>query len=183
MKLKAKNDNKDYPKAPAGVHRGCIIGIYDIGTHHNSTFDKDIRQILFVFELTDENIEINGESKPMAVSKKYTASLSEKSNLRKDIQAMLGRNLTNEELEGFDPQTLIGQPLQVQIVHSEDGKYANVATLMQLPKAMPVPKPVNPLRYFSLDESHEIPEGTPEWIQNLIKESKEYKSRTEQAPF
>jgi len=59
----------------------------------------------------------------------------------------------------------------------KDGKtYANIASITPLPKGFTKQPPENPIRFFSFEDSTEIPEGTPPWIIEIIKESKEWNS-------
>ena len=60
-----------------------------------------------------------------------TPSLHEKANLRKFLKSVLGRELTREELKGFDLETLIGLPVHVVVVqeHKDGETYANIAVI------------------------------------------------------
>lgn len=60
-----------------------------------------------------------------------TPSLHEKANLRKYLKSVLGRELTREELKGFDLETLIGLPVHVVVVqeHKDGETYANIAVI------------------------------------------------------
>jgi hypothetical protein len=41
--------------------------------------------------------------------------LNEKSNIRKDLRKILGRELTKSEREGFDPEVLVGMGVRLII--------------------------------------------------------------------
>ena len=57
---------------------------------------------------------------------------------------------------------------------SADGKiYANVSSLMQLPKGIEVGKPENPVVIYDMDESgDEVKQKLPEWVQKIIDRSR-----------
>jgi len=135
-----------------------------------------------MWELPDEKIEIDEEEKPRAISKEYTLSLSEKANLRKDLQAWRGKAFTEEELAGFDMQNVLGKGCQLQVIHTEsNGKtYSNIASIMGLPKGMKVDEPYNPITYFDLGEPDALTVmgNLPAWVQDKIKASETYKDMT-----
>ena len=61
---------------------------------------------------------------------------SEKARITQLRNAVAGRKLKPEELRGmFDPESLLGNRLQVQVVHNQNGDkvYANIETMMPLP--------------------------------------------------
>ncbi len=172
----------DFDPVAQGVHMAIAIGIFDLGTQHNETYDKMVHKILIMWELPDERIEIekDGEKRnlPKATSRTYTLSLHEKAALRKDLEAWRGRSFTKEELEGFDIFKILGHGCQIQIIHKVvgDKTYANIASIMALPKDTKMDKPENELRQYSIEDNGlNIPENIPGWIKDLIKKSEEYK--------
>jgi hypothetical protein len=90
------------------------------------------------------------DGKPFSIHKTYTVSLHEKSKLRADLQAWRGKMFTPEELAGFDLGKILGQYCIIQVVHSEDGKFANVQTIMAYKGDKP--KPVNENVVFDIDK-------------------------------
>jgi len=62
-------------------------------------------------------------------TKNFTPSLNEKSNFRKFVRGLLGRDLTKEEMADFDTESLIGKTAHLVVVHEhKDGEtYANIA--------------------------------------------------------
>jgi hypothetical protein len=67
------------------------------------------------------------------VSNRYTASLDQKSNLRKLLKTWRGRDFTKEELDGFDMETIISAPCQIVVSHTEkEGSiYSNVESVIK----------------------------------------------------
>ncbi|MBR3001654.1 MAG: hypothetical protein IKF39_11700, partial [Oscillospiraceae bacterium] len=135
--------------------------------------------------LPDERITIDGEDKPRAISESYTLSLNEKANLRAMLESWRGKAFSEEELQGFDITNVLKAPCLVstKIMTSKQGKeFAKISSVTRLPKGMEVPKDTeNPTVVFDITNNDcplEIMEKLPEWVQNRIKESVEYKTRT-----
>lgn len=171
-----------------GIHVAWCCAIYDLGTHYNEKFDKTSRRVLIMWEIPSERIEIERDGKmvnlPRVVSKRYTQSLHEKSNLRKDLESWRGKEFTADELRGFDLKNVLGAACQLQVIHkkSGDGKkiYAYVSNILPLGKGQERPAGESDQRFFSFEDGdEEIPENTPDWIAEIIKESDEWKAKSE----
>jgi len=82
--------------------------------------------------------EVMPDNRPFIVMRRYTLSLHEKSTLRKDLESWRGREFTEEELDGFDVEKLIGVPCLLNVVQikKQADTFANVASIMRLPKGM-----------------------------------------------
>jgi hypothetical protein len=187
MAIIAKADNgSGFTPIPEGVHSAICYAIIDLGMHYSEKFGKTSHKALIMWELPDEKIEIDGEEKPRAISKEYTLSLSEKANLRKDLQAWRGKAFTDEELSGFDLQNVLGKGCQLQVIHTEaNGKtYSNIVSIMGLPKDMKLDEPYNPITYFDLDSPDALTEmaNLPAWVQDKIKASETYKNMSDFYP-
>lgn len=179
LKIKMKQE-KDFEPVPEGTYPAVCYTIADIGMQYEAKFKKSSCQVIFIWEIADDDlrIDINGEMKRRAISKRYTASFNPKSNLYKDVRPWIGRDFTNEELEGvFDLGSLLGVPCLIGVSNDTgaDGKvYANVVSVMQLPKGVKVDGPENPMVLYDIDESPEEElEKLPEWIQKMIAKSNE----------
>jgi hypothetical protein len=168
----------DFKQAPAGSHIARCIKLVDIGTHHGEYQGTPTvrNQFICQWELPNETMEIDGESKPLIVSKFYTNSLSEKANLRRDLESWRARPFTTEELAKFDLMKILGAPAMLSIVHNEKGK-AKIVGVSSVPKGVSVPEQVNPSSAFWIDEwndsaFHALSEG----LQKMIVDSDEYKA-------
>jgi hypothetical protein len=102
-------------------------------------------QVHLAFEI-DEKME---DGRPFLLMQNYTLSLNEKARLRLDLQAWRGRAFSAEELKGFDLKTILGKPLQVSVVHSADGQYANIGSMMPLGRGMSPLAPSGGLIYIN----------------------------------
>jgi hypothetical protein len=168
-----------------------LYRIIDIGTQTTEWMGKRKmqRKIIAMFELHGEDNDgqplQTAEGKPLIVSKRYTLSLDEKATLRKDLEAWRGKAFTQEELDGFNLEVLLGKCCMVSVTHSTyDGKeYANIAGISQVPSALKKlgePKGVNELLIFTLDpfdqdKFSKLSEG----MQGVIKKSAEYRNTFE----
>lgn len=159
---------------PEGVHTAICTALIDLGLQYSEKFGKSTRKVMVTWEFPDETYEKDGVKLPRTMSKEYSLGLSEKSNLRKDLQAWRGKAFTEQELEGFDLKNVLGKGCQIQVIHSEkSGKsYANIASIMGLPKGMTI-NPPETLTYFDLTDPDcmKLTERIPEWIMNKIRES------------
>jgi hypothetical protein len=181
MGLIAKEGSNVVPVSE-GVYQAICYAIFDLGTQFSEKFGKSSHQMMVIWEIPEERIEITRDDKvldlPRVVSKKYTMSLNEKANLRKDLQSWRGKTFTPEELAGFDVTKLLGVNCMIQIIHTKtDSKtYANIASITPLYKGMEKKFPENPAVIFDLSKDRVIPETTPKWIRELIEDSAEWKA-------
>lgn len=179
MSLKV-NKGTDFKQVEPGTHPGRCFKIIDLGTQH-STYEgheQVKKQVLINWELPTELIP-DGEFKgqPYAVGRFYTASLNEKSNLRKDLEAWRGKAFTDEELDGFHLGKLLGQTCMLSVTHNTKGK-AQVVGVMKLMKGVKVPDAVNSPVMFDISEwNEEIFESLSDGIKDMIRKSDEYKER------
>lgn len=169
--------NTNFEPAPADVHNGVCIGVYDIGTHVGAYGAK--RSVKILFEIDAQR----NDGKNFVVSRDYGFTISKKSKLREMIEAWRGKPFTEaEESEGFDLAKLLGQSCAVQIIHKQVGAdtYANIGGITKLMKGMQPMKPTYPLcSYFFDDHGKNIPAGTPDWVAKKIKESQEWSGKVE----
>jgi len=165
----------DYAPIPEDLHLAICYGIWDIGTQFSEKYGKSIHKVVIVWEIPGCRGEFDGKDLPRAISKRYTLSLHKKADMRKDLESWRGRKFSDEELKGFDIKKLLGVPCQIQVLHNkiDDKIYTNIAAITKAP-AGTKNKTENPLKFFSFEEEQIIPDGTPEWIMDLIKQSEEF---------
>jgi hypothetical protein len=189
MSLTAKNAGGERILVPAGTHVARCYGIVDLGEQYSEKFGNWSKKVLFQFELPADLMD---DGRPLAISKKYTLSLNEKANLRKDLESWLGRPITaNEEKNGFGLGTMLGAPALLSVIHapgSNGQEYANIAGIMTIPKGMTVPEASNPWCAYDIENGKDdIYAKLPDWVSNIIEQSKEFKGESEpveeEAPF
>ena len=151
----------DFELPPAGLTVGTCFKVIDLGTQEGSYKGKPKlnHQILVAFELPKHRMQFekDGVEKdlPMSISKRYNLTFSAKARLRQDMEQWYGKKFDDKQIEasgGFDPSKILGRPAQIMIVHSEDGKYANIEGLMPLAEGMAAPDQENPSVLFDLDD-------------------------------
>ena len=180
MEFIAKSEgNTSIPKLENGVYTVISSMMIDIGAQ-KSVLDNNIRRkFIMVWNVVGEFIEVNKEKLPRVMSKEYTLSLNEKSNLRKDLQAWRGQAFTEEELQGFDILNVMNKPCQLQIINEEkNGKtYNNISAIMAMPKGMTV-STLDEITIFITNnaETWQNWEKIPKWIQDKIKKSEGYEN-------
>ena len=180
MEFIAKSEgNSNIPKLENGVYTALSSMLIDLG-FQKSILDNNVRRkFMMVWTIVGEFIEVNKEQLPRVMSKEYTLSLNEKSNLRKDLQAWRGQAFTEEELQGFDLLTVMNKPCQLQIINEEkNGKtYNNISAIMAMPKGMTV-EPLQETTVFITNnpETWGNWEKIPKWIKEKIKKSEGYET-------
>lgn len=178
--LNAKNEGGERIIIPAGTHVARCYGIIDLGTQYSEKFGNSSRKVQIQWELSSELMD---DGRPLAISKKYTLSLNEKANLRKDLESWLGRGITEqEEKNGFALGSMLGAPCLLSVIHAESGgkTYANIAGVMSIPKGTQVPPQSNPMVSYDVENGKDaVFEKLPEWIRTMIEQSKEFKDGDE----
>lgn len=132
MPIIAKSNKKDFTPAPEGLWPAVCVDVVDLGMLQTQWGDKHKVQIRWVLEEKDPKTD-----KPFLVMKRYTLSLHEKANLRRELETWRGRKFTQEESEGFDLERLLGANCQLQIMHgmSDGGDvFANVQAIVPASK-------------------------------------------------
>ncbi len=174
MKIKDRAKPKVPPVEP-GVYIAVCVGVIDLGEQYSEKFKNYQNKVKFVWELSGETVEIDGEMKPRQLSKEFTISANKKGSLRPFISSWNGKQYGDEEFGELDLFDQIGKPCQLQVVLNETGEYANVENLMPLPKGMTAPKPISEFITWDMEKwDDQIFEKLPEWTQEQIKKSTQY---------
>lgn len=145
--------------APEGTHIARCYGFVDLGTQQVEFQGESKLQekCLLSWELPNALIEEEGElkGKPYGVSRRFTTSIHPKSALRPLLESWRGKQFTPEEELGFDLLNVVGVPCMINVGHEErNGKtYANVNSVMALPKGTVCPDQINPTVKFSIPDN------------------------------
>jgi hypothetical protein len=160
-----------FEQPPIGPHKAVLIRIIDIGTQTGEWKGQPTirRQNLLTWELP---YELREDGQPFVISKFYTASVGEKSNLTKDLTSWLGKPPTKP----FDPKSILGKACQIIVTEKENSEKRIVSTVVGLAKGDTVPdKTHNPLVFFSLDDYDDaVFDGLTDGVQKMIMKSPEY---------
>lgn len=179
----AKDSGGSFEPVPPGTHAARAVNVISLGTQpsNNPAFPPRFK-VMIGWELPDETIDVNGEKKPMMISKEYTLALSEKANLRHDLESWRGKPFSADELAGFAVEKLIGAPCLLTVIHKEKagGKtYANISSVSKLPKSMTCPDQVNESVHYEIEQGRDdVFDQLPEWIQRKISNCAEWKEGT-----
>jgi hypothetical protein len=115
---------KAFVNAPEGQHQAVLIDVVDLGIVETKFGEK--HQVKLVFE-TATKME---DGKPYLTSKRYTASLNEKSVLFKDLKSWVGKELTGSK---FTLDSLVGRTALLIVTHTErdDKVWANITAILK----------------------------------------------------
>lgn len=166
--------NNPIPQLEAGVYTGIASALIDLGLQENKLFNNNRRKLMIVWNIVGETVTVNDEELPRVMSKEYTMSLSERSTLRRDLEAWRGKIFNPVELEGFDLKNILNTACQLQINEQEkNGKtYSNIAAIMAIPKGTKVDKIEDTYIFDTYDkETWKNYEKIPKWIKEKIKKS------------
>jgi hypothetical protein len=185
LTVSAKGGGKDFSIHPAGVYAARCTRIIDVGTHDTEYKGekKKSHKIILCFESSELMGEDEGEfaGKPYLIINRYTASLSDKAVMRRDLESWRGRKFTPAELSAFNLSNVLGKVCMVNMIHSDpaaNGKvYSNASSIMPLPAGMQAPAAVGELSFFSLEEFDQAAfDKLSDYYKELIKTSDEYKA-------
>jgi hypothetical protein len=182
---KQSKNSGSFKLVPAGMHLARCYRIIDLGTQPTKFGDK--LQVMIQFEVHGEDDEGNplltSYGEPLSISKTYTNSLNEASNLSAHLESWRGVAFTFADRKGFDLQKILGIWGMVTVVHSVDGdkQYANIDGINPVPAAIKkhgLPEGVNPLKSFDIDNPDmELLESLGKYTKDKIMSSPEWSSK------
>ena len=176
MSIVAKGGEKSssFPSVSVGVHKARCIKVIDLGTQKNE-FEGNItwkRQVLVIWETPDQT---NETSEPLTISRFYTLSLHEKSNLGIDLTSWRGRPFSETEKKGFDISKLIGHTCLLNVI--KGNKNNKIGSVMPLPKGDKIAEQYHTSVVFDFKDfqngKKEVFNQLSEGIRNIILRSKE----------
>lgn len=172
--------DKSRPKVPAiepGVYMAVCIGIIDLGEQYSEMFKSYRNEVQIVWEIPSETVEIDGETKPRQLSRTFSVATSKKANLRAVLSSWNGKAYSDDEFGEIDLFDQIGRPCMLNVVLNDSGEYANVDSVVPMPKGVPDPVSTTPPIRWDMDAwDDEVFKTLPEWAQEKIKKSTQYKT-------
>lgn len=166
----------DFTPVPAGTHFAVCDMVVDLGRQEvkSQLYGDSVKpQVYIRWQIPSERVEweVDGEKRegPAVIGKTYTASLGEKANLRKDLQAWRGKTFTPDELKGFDVSKLLGVGAMISVTHTEkNGRtYANVASIGGIPRGTTPPQVEGETRLYDADNTASY-DSLPKWLREKI---------------
>jgi hypothetical protein len=184
MAIYATNTGIKRELIPAGNYIGRCYQMIHIGTVQESYMGepKQFNKVRIGWELPTERRvfrEENGEQ-PFVISKEFTLSMNEKSNLRKMLASWRGKDFSEDEAKKFDITKLLGIPCMINIIHKPKATdpttvYEQIASVTPIPKGMNVPEQENKNMVLSYDGfDWAVFEALPDFIKDKIKGSIEF---------
>lgn len=172
-----------YELPPADTHTAVCYRIVDLGTQQGEYKGKVTRRhkIMLSWELNVMMTEGDNAGKPFSMHQRYTYGWSEKGTLRPTLEAWRGRPFTEQEMDDFKLCKLLGVGCLMGVVHeTKDGStYANISSIMKLPKGMEAPSLVNAPVDFDLgDFDQAIFDSFSDGLKATIALSPEYAKAT-----
>lgn len=128
MGIMVSKNGQDFVNAPEGLHAAVCVDVIDKGEMLTKWGKK--HKVKIVWEI--EALMDNGQR--FTATQLYSATLDDKSNLRKDLRSWRGKDFTPDELAGdWDLEQVIGKSCQVFIEHAttERGTFANVTKVLK----------------------------------------------------
>lgn len=181
--LKQTKSGPNITPLEPGSYAAICIGLIDLGLQDNPKFSKQSNKIMILFELPDETLKFqDGSEVPRVLSKEFTMSMDEKSNLRKTLTTWRGRDFSEEEFKAFDLHKIVGAPAMVTTSLNAK-QYAEIKGVSKAPKAFASMTSSTKPIVFDFDDFNDADSvddylensNIPEWIQGKIKESLTYK--------
>lgn len=191
MPIVATNNSQPRELIPSGNYVARCFSMIEIGTVNESYMGepKLLRKVRISWELPTETKVFDPAKgpQPLVISKEYTLSMNEKSNLRKMLASWRGKDFTEDEAKSFDITKLLGKPCMLNIIHkpsqSDPTKvYENISGITTIPKGMTVPDQVNAnqeLYYENFDEN--VFNSLPDFLKDKMKGSLEYQAMKQPA--
>jgi hypothetical protein len=181
-KIVAQSRGEARAPVPAGSYFGVVVGVFDIGTQEGGKFGPK-HQVVIQFELHKrKGICRSEDGKILTISKFYNLAFSDKADLRKDVERILGRKFTPEEAKtGYDVSDLIDKGCRIVVTHEkkDDGSIRD-----QIESVAPLDTEDDPKIeaqsdgiVYELEPSKAFVESIPQWIQKLAQKSQEWQAK------
>lgn len=178
LKLEKMSSPKSkIPRLPEGTYMGRVATVIDLGVQPQTDWktgevtDSKARALI-TWELPNEFVEITDEDgeveqKPRWISKEFTLSNFDQSNLMKLLDAITTGSIG-------DISELLNTACMVN-VGSTVNDNAKIVSVMAVPTGMEVGELANEAVYFDFDEpSEDLYTGLPAWIRTKITEADNY---------
>ena len=159
MGTKVSDNGGDFEPIPVGMHRALCINYFDVGYQPGYQGAAPAHKIVVLWEIEPKNIQ----GKRFTITKIYTASIAEKSNLGQDLVSWRGRPFTDQEREGFDLDNIKGKACQLNVIPNGQGEKVKVGSVL------PAMRQVNQTTGKSELTMHWQPETPADFIPNFVK--------------
>ncbi len=176
LQMGANKKKVDYGVPEEGMAVARLVRVIDYGLQPQKPYQGQEKQPAFqmelTFELPNDRIEIDDESRPRWISCQLPISSSEKSRCYQWYNILDPKN----QYKG-DWSKLIGAACQIHITHNEykQKTYANIKAVMPVMKGIEVGELENPSVVFDLSSPDmDVFNALPEWMRDKIASNLEY---------
>lgn len=175
--LSKDGGGSDFQPVEPGSYIARCVNVVDLGLQESGQWGKK-EKVYLGFEIPSERVKwTDKEGKehegPAFIGARYTNSISERAILGQHLTSWRGRPFTDQERKGFDLFTVLGVPCMINVVHNESGGkvYANINSIMRLPKGMDCPPAESDLIACSPMDNDTAANLTklPEWLQKVVR--------------
>ena len=132
-------------------------------------------KVKFVWALPSETIEVDGKTEERQLSREFSVATKKTGKLRTFLSSWNSKNYSDEEFMELDLFDQIGKACQLNVVLNDTGEYANVDSVIPIPKGFP--EPTSKTAFFTWDMDawdDAVFEKLPAWTQDQIKKSTQY---------
>ena len=176
MALKIKDRAK--PKTPPvepGVYMAVCVGVVDLGEQYSEQYKNYSNKVKFIWALPTETIEIDGKTEERQLSREFKVATKKNGKLRTFLSGWNSKNYSDEEFMELDMFEQVGKACQLNVVLNDTGEYANVESVIPIPKGFPAPTTATAFFTWSMDDWDDAAfEKLPAWTQEQIKKSTQY---------
>lgn len=185
MAINATNKGVQRELIPSGNYIARCYQMLQIGTVEEMVMGttKTLNKVRIGWELPTEQKIFNPEKgeQPFVISKEFTLSMHEKSNLRKLLASWRGKDFTEEEAKCFDITKLLGVPCMINVIHkpakADPTKiYEEISNVSPMPKGVKCPPQINKTMLLEFENFDvELFNSLPDFIRQKIQSSAEFK--------
>ena len=163
----------------AGTYPAVIYSVLNMGTAEGKFGMRT--QLNIGYTIPSIRKEIDGKDLPATISQFYNATMNPKGNFYGVVKGALGRDPSEQEIEEFSVENLIGTNIMISVVHKKkaDGTVRDsVAAVLGKVAGMPdLPVEVPTVLFdFEVDGAGNVvfPENFPEGFKKIVYETEEY---------
>ena len=180
---------KEHEVVPEGTHLALLHSIADLGMQ-DTTYNGEAQRkhkLYFAFEVPSQRMNVEQPdgtmlSKPMWISRRYTASWYSESHLYRDITSWRGHGFKEDEYDRngqvkFDVCKCLGKAVTISVMHKKGvdrqgnpRTWANIQSITGIVSGTVVPEMESPKIYFSPDHAEHVAmfEKFPYFVRQLI---------------
>lgn len=174
MKIKDRAKPKTPPVEP-GVYMAVCVGVVDLGEQYSELYKSYSNKVKFVWALPSETIEVDGKTEERQLSREFSVATKKTGKLRTFLSSWNSKNYSDEEFMELDLFDQIGKACQLNVVLNDTGEYANVDSVIPIPKGFPEPTSKTAFFTWYMDAWDDaVFEKLPAWTQDQIKKSTQY---------